>query len=237
MSRKQIPGHYQRQHCIGAAISKTVLGPYKPLRTPLACDLEAGGAIDPCGFHDPVSGNHYLVYKVDGDSLGRNDSQSCTKHVMPTPLLLQQVDKDGISLIGGPVELLQNTRYDGASIEAPALLFHKNKYFLVYNSRCFAYETYTVNYAISHSGINGPYHKAPRPFLLTGQKLDGPKLHAPGGVDFDPSNSSRFVFHSDTNLDWFKLKTFNPAGRNRAMFAAELHVDSAGFLTAEPLRS
>ena len=236
-SRRQIPEHYQLQHCIGAALSKTVLGPYNPLSKPLACDLEAGGAIDPYGFHDPVSGNHYLVYKVDGDSLGHNDSRSCTKYVAPTPLLLQQVDIDGVSLIGKPVELLLNSRYDGPSIEAPALLFHDNKYFLIHNSRCYAYEEYTVHYAISYDGINGPYHRGPRPLLLTGQQLDGAELHAPGGVDLDPSNSSRLVFHSDTNLDWFKLRTFNPAGRNRAMFAAELHVDNAGFLTAKVLRS
>ena len=40
----------RRQHCIGAAVSKDVLGPYTPLPKPLACELEAGGAIDRMTF-------------------------------------------------------------------------------------------------------------------------------------------------------------------------------------------
>jgi beta-xylosidase len=208
-----------------------VLGPYKPRHKPLACNLNVGGAIDPDGFYDPVSGNHYVVYKVDGNSLGRN--ASCSKYIAPTPLLLQQVEKDGVSLIGDPVELLLNFRYDGPNIKAPALVYNDDKYYLIHNSRCYAHQTYTVHYAVSYDGINGPYHKQPRPLLVTSQKINGVELHAPGGVDVDPSNSSRIVFHSDTNLDWYALKTFNPTGRNRALFAAELHFDADGLLTAK----
>lgn len=39
-------------HCVGAATSSTVEGPYQPLSSPLACPLDQGGAIDPAGFKD-----------------------------------------------------------------------------------------------------------------------------------------------------------------------------------------
>ena len=37
------------KHCIGAAISPNVTGPYTPTDSPIACPLDAGGAIDLLG--------------------------------------------------------------------------------------------------------------------------------------------------------------------------------------------
>jgi beta-xylosidase len=37
-------------HCVGAASSKTILGPYVPLNSTLACPLAQGGAIDASGM-------------------------------------------------------------------------------------------------------------------------------------------------------------------------------------------
>jgi hypothetical protein len=42
--------------------------------------------------HDPDSGNLYIVYKVDGNSVGKG-----------TPILLQQVIDDGFTPIGTAV--------------------------------------------------------------------------------------------------------------------------------------
>lgn len=57
------------KHCVGAATSKNVLGPYTPIGSePLFCDLSIGGAIDAAGFKD--GNQRYVVYKVDGNSLG-----------------------------------------------------------------------------------------------------------------------------------------------------------------------
>ncbi|KAI9662247.1 MAG: hypothetical protein M1821_008413 [Bathelium mastoideum] len=39
-------------HCVGAATSQTLNGPFDPLPSPLFCPLEQGGAIDPSGFKD-----------------------------------------------------------------------------------------------------------------------------------------------------------------------------------------
>lgn len=57
------------KHCVGAATSKHVRGPYTPVGDkPLFCPLEAGGAIDASGYND--HGKRYIVYKIDGNSMG-----------------------------------------------------------------------------------------------------------------------------------------------------------------------
>ena len=56
------------KHCIAAATSSTILGPYTPQAGTLVCPLSQGGAIDPAGYND--NGQRYLIYKVDGNSLG-----------------------------------------------------------------------------------------------------------------------------------------------------------------------
>jgi len=57
------------KHCVGAATSKTVTGPYNPVgSTALICPLSQGGAIDASGVVDGY--NRYIVYKVDGNSIG-----------------------------------------------------------------------------------------------------------------------------------------------------------------------
>ena len=53
------------EHCIGAATSDSVTGPYTPGGKALYCDLQKGGAIDQSWFVD-IGGQRYVVYKVDG---------------------------------------------------------------------------------------------------------------------------------------------------------------------------
>lgn len=56
-------------HCVGAATAPNVWGPYLGQPDSLICPLSEGGAIDASGFQD-VTGDRYIVYKVDGNSLG-----------------------------------------------------------------------------------------------------------------------------------------------------------------------
>lgn len=44
----------------------------------IACDLEAGGNIDPNLFQE-LSKMSYLIYKVDGNAIGRGGSCSVSK--------------------------------------------------------------------------------------------------------------------------------------------------------------
>lgn len=40
------------KHCVGAATSSSITGPYTPEQNPLACPLDQGGAIDADGYKD-----------------------------------------------------------------------------------------------------------------------------------------------------------------------------------------
>jgi len=56
-------------HCVGAAVSTNVQGPYVSVGTqPIICPLSQGGAIDASGFTD-ADGSRWIVYKIDGNSL------------------------------------------------------------------------------------------------------------------------------------------------------------------------
>lgn len=121
----QLPGNNSAFHCVGAATATSILGPYTPQETPLACPLSRGGAIDPSGFVDEDTGRRYVVYKVDGNSLGHGGE--CNNGVapyQPTPIILQEVDRDdGVTILGPGVEILDRVaEQDGPLVEAPSLV-------------------------------------------------------------------------------------------------------------------
>jgi len=182
-------------HCVGAATSKTITGPYTASNTPLACPLDKGGAIDPNGFLDPSTNKRYVVYKVDGNSIGHGGNcNNAVEPIVPTPIMLQEMQPDGVTpTAAGPVQILDRDQYDGPLIEAPSL--HRSDegiYFLFYSSNCFAGPMYDTGYATATS-ISGPYTKSQRPLFLTG---DGPNLLAPGGTDII-LGGGKIVFHGD----------------------------------------
>ena len=87
------PGH----HCIGTAISSSITGPYTASSNQFVCPTSQGGAIDPSGFRDS-DGSRYVVYKIDGNSLGHGGV--CNNGVAPivdTPIMIQPVSSDGVT--------------------------------------------------------------------------------------------------------------------------------------------
>jgi beta-xylosidase len=215
------------QHCVGAALSPTILGPYSPLSSPLTCDLSTGGSIDPDGFTDPQTGARYLIYKVDGNSLpGGSGACANGDGTRATPILLQQVQADGYTLVGPVVEILTNDPSDGAGIEAPSLFYDaaSGLYVLTFNSGCFTQSTYQIAYARSRV-VTGPYTRM-GPLVVTGQTSGDIQL--PGGLDVLGSSSSgvglRAVLHGDLNLGWFQ----GVGLRDRGLYAVELSVARDG---------
>ncbi|KAK4190677.1 family 43 putative glycoside hydrolase [Podospora australis] len=189
----QLSGNNSAFHCVGAATASSVLGPYTPLAEPFACPLDEGGAIDPSGFLDPVSGKRYVVYKIDGNSLGNGGScNNDVSPIVPTPILLQEVDvDDGITLVGKPVKILDRDEQDGPLVEAPDLWWdgEGGQYVLFYSNHCWSEPGYSVNYATSPK-IGGVYEKAGEPLVATG---DGANVTAPGGASSLPGGE--IVFH------------------------------------------
>ncbi|KAI9670213.1 MAG: hypothetical protein M1831_006426 [Alyxoria varia] len=249
------------RHCIGAATSTDILGPYTPGAEPLICPLDQGGAIDAAGFKDwsrkgagwghkghqgdndvgwkkwrngprdwrPDSawgpnpywrgggspGRRWVVYKIDGGTLapGGNtcDDDGTITDPVPTPLLLQEVGADGVSLIGGVTQLLDNAgRSDDFVIEAPDLVKSaEGTYFLFFSGGCYQNDNYTVDYAVSTGDISGPYERR-GPLLQTGDR----GLIGPGGADIH-WDSRHIVFHA------------NAAGNEelRQMYVGQINID------------
>ncbi|CAG8228879.1 unnamed protein product [Penicillium salamii] len=195
------------KHCVGAATSSSITGPYTPTENALACPLDQGGAIDADGFKD--GGTYYVVYKVDRNSLNGDG----TTH--PTPLMLQGLNSDAVTPNGNPTQLLDRDDTDGPLIEAPSLANVDGTYYLSFSSNAYDTEKYDVSYATA-SALTGPYTKArdpDAPLLVSGDASDVGNLSGPGGSDF--LDGSKIVFHAFEN------------GKNiddgRAMYVADIN--------------
>lgn len=201
-------------HCVGAATAQSVTGPYTPEDEPLACPLDEGGAIDPAGFVD-TDGKVYVVYKIDGNSLGGGGpcgNQDGSHH---TTIMLQEVSaKDGFTLIGNPTVLIDRSNTDGPLVEAPSLVRSSGGvYVLFFSSNCYRTQFYDTSYATAKS-VRGPYVKSSKALLTTG--LEG--LLSPGGTDV-LADGSRIVFHADAK----------PADATvRYMYTKEINIQGTG---------
>ncbi|KAJ5665485.1 Glycoside hydrolase family 43 [Penicillium maclennaniae] len=181
-------------HCIGAAVSKgeDPLGPYVPLNESIACPHKYGGAIDPSPFRD-LDGTLYVVYKGDGNSVGSGGYCGNTRTPRHSvPIMLQELKSDGITRVGEPTIILDIDRTDGPLVEAPDIIRTDNGvYYLFFSSHCFTSLGYNVKYAHATS-LKGPYTRAPRPLLQTGDF----HLEAPGGATIS-TDGKRMVFHAN----------------------------------------
>ncbi|KAJ5527129.1 hypothetical protein N7513_011288 [Penicillium frequentans] len=205
------------KHCVGAATSTTITGPYTPEDSVLACPLDQGGAIDADGFDD--GGTYYVVYKIDGNSL---DGDGTTHG---TPIMLQGLNSDAVTPNGDSTQLLDRDDADGPLIEAPSLANVDGTYYLSFSSNMYDTTDYDVSYATA-SALTGPFTKvqAPdAPLLVSGDPSNVGNLAGPGGADFS-ADGSKIVFHAFEN------------GQNidngRAMYVADISV-SGGVITIQ----
>ncbi|PWY71830.1 endo-arabinase [Aspergillus sclerotioniger CBS 115572] len=167
-----------RHHCVGTAVSESTdpTGPYIPNATPLSCRLDQGGSIDASGFLDK-DGSRYVVFKVDGNSIGNGgDCNNGIAPLKPTPILLQQVATDGFTPVGDAVQILDRDDSDGPLVEAPNLILHGDTYFLFYSTHCYTDPLYDVRWATAKS-ITGPYTKTGAQLVKSGDY----NLVSPGG--------------------------------------------------------
>ncbi|KAM4055722.1 glycosyl hydrolases family 43 domain-containing protein [Hirsutella rhossiliensis] len=179
-------------HCVGVATSTRILGPYTPKDEPFQCDLRDGGEIDPSSFRD-VDGKTYVTYKVDGNSIGAGGE--CNNGINPkkaTPIVLQEVSKNGVEKIGSPRQILDRVG-DEPLVEAPAIYRARDgTYILFFSSGCFTAPSYNVNYATSKS-VGGPYTRASTPLISSNDSLG---LTSPGGAT-PVQNGDVLVFHAN----------------------------------------
>ncbi|KAJ5099464.1 Glycoside hydrolase family 43 [Penicillium argentinense] len=186
--------NFDRHHCIGAAVSTSTdpMGPYIPLNESLACPHEYGGAIDPSPFKD-ADGKLYVVYKGDGNSVGRGGyCGNSIKPLHPVPLILQELESNGFTKVGEPKIILDIDDSDGPLIEAPDIIrTDDGTYYLAFSSHCFTSLGYNVKYAHAKS-VKGPYTRVDRPLLQTTDF----GLEAPGGATLS-KDGTKMVFHAN----------------------------------------
>lgn len=178
------------KHCLGVATSKSVQGPYTPTSDqPWVCPLSQGGAIDVSGYTNSDN-TRWVVYKVDGNSLGHGgECMNTVAPIVPTPIMLQQVDfATGTKLVGSPQQILTNIASDGPYVEGPSLSRLNGQYVLFFSTNCFATPKYDIQYATA-SNIKGPYTRQGR-IMATGTN----GLSAPGGLDI-AVNGDHAVWH------------------------------------------
>ncbi|OJJ68942.1 hypothetical protein ASPBRDRAFT_132454 [Aspergillus brasiliensis CBS 101740] len=198
-----------RHHCIGTAVSESTdpSGPYIPNPTPLSCRLDQGGSIDASGFLDK-DGTRYVVFKVDGNSIGNGgDCNNGIAPLKPTPILLQRVDTDGFTPVGDAVQILDRDDSDGPLVEAPNLILHGDTYFLFYSTHCYTDEAYDVRWATA-SEITGPYTKTGKQLVKSGDY----GLVSPGGGTVCGCGD-KMLFHGFCG------------GDRRCTYAAEVRID------------
>ena len=152
-----------------------------------------GGAIDPAGFADS-DGKLYVVYKIDGNSLGGGGTCGNGNEEYSTPIMLQEVNSDGVTANGDPTQILDRGDADGPLIEAPDLILKDGTYYLFFSSNCYNGPDYDTSYATA-TAVGGPYTKASSPLLVSGD--DGGALNSPGGATVG-SDGTQMVFHSDS---------------------------------------
>lgn len=177
-------------HCVGAATSASITGPYLPhTDEPLICDLSVGGAIDPAGYEE--NGQRYVLWKVDGNANPGNPGP-CGANNNPTPLYIQPVSSNGLTLQGSKSALVDNEgESDDGIVEAPSLAKSGSTYVLFFSSGCYSTTNYKVNYATSSSLTSG-YKRAANALFKSGTQ----DLSAPGGASID-RDAKHLVFHAN----------------------------------------
>jgi len=187
---------FDGHHCVGVALSQNIEGPFTPLDQPLVCPDPlgngtpmnpapyipsdgSGGAIDASPFRD-TDGTLYVVYKVDGNSLG-----------VDTPIMMAPVADDGFSPREHPFVVLNRDPIDGPLIEAPSLCRTPDGYYnLFFSSNLWNSDYYDVTWATAMS-VRGPYTKY-GPLFRTGDY----GLTAPGGAGASPDGVN-LAFHAN----------------------------------------
>lgn len=185
-----------RLHCVGTATSKTIEGPYHSNSDePFACPTDQGGALDASAFRD-TDGTNYALYKVDANAKGHGGVCGNTVDpIMKTPIMIQKVKADGTTKIGKPVQLIDNSVYDGPLVEAPYMIRTKEGvYILFFSSNCWTTREYDVSYATSSSPM-GPFVKTKTPLFVTGVK----GMVGPGGASVATDGTS-MALHGYANM-------------------------------------
>jgi beta-xylosidase len=169
--------------CVGRAVAERPAGPFVDRwPEPLVCQRSEGGSIDASPFRDE-DGSLYLLWKNDGNSLGRR-----------TYLYTQRLSPDGTELAGDAARLASNDAgWEGPVVEAPTLWREDGRYYLFYSGEAFDGEAYAVGYATCEGPLGPCEDAAENPILKTGCGARGPGHQA---LVRDEQGDTWIVYHA-----------------------------------------
>ncbi|MGA2837047.1 MAG: family 43 glycosylhydrolase [Acidimicrobiales bacterium] len=195
-------------NCISVATNPD-LTPTDPVFTdtstgPLLCDSALGGAIDPCPFVDPATGQPYLVWKTND---GGSDQ--------PARLWAQPLGADGTTLIGQPSLLQTQDTVDHpfeTTIENPQMVDTGGDYFLLFSTGIWDSSSYGET-AVECTGPLGPCDgPSGGPFLSSYGDVAGPG----GGAFFQDASGNWWLAYAA----WTAGCTSYSCGGARRLFIA-----------------
>lgn len=164
---------------IGAAYAGDPLGPYTALAQPLVHDANMG-LIDASEFTDGTT--PYLLWKEDGNAVGQ-----------PTPIHIQPLAADGLSLTGSRSTLITNDQsWEGAVTEGPFMIAHAGSYYLFYSGNSYANASYALGVAKCTS-VTGPCTKPAGPIVTSTSTWVGPGHNS---VVVGPGGDLYAVYHA-----------------------------------------
>ena len=218
--------------CLTVAKAKSPLGPFRDVSgsAPIQCEpaaKEPTGSIDPFPYHDPVSGNYYLLWKAAGVVGG-----------IPSAIKSVQLDPaTGLPIAHAPHTTLLTTDYfapwEGSTIENPSMVSYQGRTYLFYSANNSAADangnsSYATGYAIC-SGPQGPCTR-PTPLtpLLASLGAFDPSQQGPGGSDgfLDAAGNLHVAYAT-----FWAGETPRPSGlRPRRLHIATLHANAHGVL-------
>jgi len=171
------------KQCISVALAPQPQGPFVDNTTsPLVCQLDLGGSIDPSPFLD-AGGTPYLTWKSEG------------ANGQPPTIWAQQLNANGTALVGqGPMALMRpSQRWEAGVVEGPDMLLWSGHYFLFYSANNWD----TANYAIGVSECQGPTGPCSKPLdrpIVASQAT----MSGPGGPSLFTDNQGELwiAFHA-----------------------------------------
>lgn len=111
----------------------------------------------------------------------------------PTPIKIQELAADGLSVVGSPTTILTNTLgWEGALVEGPWMIERGGTFYLFYSGNGYASPSYGVGVARADSPL-GPFTKASGPILTSKGDWAGP---GHGSVLRGPSGDWVHVYHA-----------------------------------------
>jgi arabinan endo-1,5-alpha-L-arabinosidase len=167
--------------CIGLAVADDPHGPWRDGGSPFLRD-ERIGYIDAHRFEDD-DGRAYLYWKEDGNDL---------RPPGPTPILVQELSADGLSLVGPRRTALSNDLpWEAHVVEGPWAIRRGEYVYVFYSGNAFHTAEYATGVARARDPF-GPFEKLQAPLLVSGERWRGPGH----GCVVTNDDEDFFVFHA-----------------------------------------